>query len=285
MSPKTSYYSRTHEFLQNQEYAAQPPCTQQNQQVNPEISLHNPTFQHNSREVPSEHIIINDMPKPVLESQKKSTEIVNTSQDTVKDYIIKQEIKKSEPPEDIKTNHHTPSPPGKLRNFLLISYLVPQIPLAEENKGEEQKESFQRFPLQGSAYERRNIYKSFIRHIYCYTRKNREEIVEILLKAGYNMREVEHAFFVITSYQEHDKKEIKLKTSQSIIDSMIADKSIYTIILREALFAMMKNWEYRKIGKISKKNEKIYKDVCQKYYTEAVNLLHQPAQGKSFKLV
>lgn len=98
------------------------------------------------------------------------------------------------------------------------------------------------------------------------------------------MPDIEHAFYEIAAYHDQDKKNAKSRSSQNIIDSMIEGKTIYTFILRETLFAMKKNWEVRRIGKIAEKNEVVYKDVCEKYYEESVKILGECAQGKSFKL-
>jgi len=136
----------------------------------------------------------------------------------------------------------------------------------------------------GGAYKRRNVYKSIVRHMFSYIRKNREEIIKILQEAGYGMSDIEHAFFEVSCYNDMEQQKGNKKQSQSTIKKMVETRSIYTYILRETLFAMIKSWEEGKHGKVSSKNLGTYKDVCFEYYNEAVQVLTQKAQGKTFNL-
>lgn len=138
--------------------------------------------------------------------------------------------------------------------------------------------------IKGLSYESRNVYKSLIRHIFSYSRKNRESIVNILQKNGYTMPDIEHAFYKINCYNDSERDRTFKKKAQATIRKMMAIKSIYTFILRETLNGLLINWETGKLGKISQKNSKVYKDVCRNFYEETVKVIGEPAQGKTFKL-
>lgn len=139
-------------------------------------------------------------------------------------------------------------------------------------------------PTSGGAYKRRNVYKSIVRHMFSYIRKNRDEIIRILLAAGYNMTEIEHAFFEVSCYNDMEQQKGNKKQSQSTIRKMVDQRTIYSYILRETLNAMIKNWDSGKHGKVATKNLATYRNVCISYYNEAVKVLTQEAQGTSYHL-
>jgi len=136
----------------------------------------------------------------------------------------------------------------------------------------------------GNTYKHRNVYKSIVRHMFSCIRKNRNEVVAILQAAGFNMQDVEHAFYEIGCYNDMERQKGKKKVSQSLVKRIATDKSIYTHILRETLNAMLKNWGAEKFGRLTVKNVTTYRDVCTKYYEETVRVLGQPAQGASLIL-
>ena len=156
----------------------------------------------------------------------------------------------------------------------------------EESKSgnESEKKTSNGKPTSGGAYKRRNVYKSIIRHMYSYVRKNRDDIIKVLLAAKYLMSEIEHAFFEVSFYNDTEQEKGNRRQSQSTIKKMIDQRSIYTYILRETLNAMIRNWNEGKHGKVSSKNLGTYRDVCIAYYNEAAKVLEQEAQGKSHKL-
>lgn len=135
-----------------------------------------------------------------------------------------------------------------------------------------------------NAYKRRNVYKSIIRHMFSYTRKNRNEIIRVLKENCFDMAKIEHAFFKVNYFNDLERQKGKSKKSQATVKKIIVKKSIYTYILRETLYAMMQNWKVGKTGKISEDNLTIYREVCQKFYDDITRLLAQGAQGTSFLL-
>ncbi len=138
--------------------------------------------------------------------------------------------------------------------------------------------------LSGKAYKSRNVYKSVVRHLFSYVRKNRDDIIRILTEAGFSMQEVEHAFFKINYYNDLEREQSSKKNSQATIKKMVTKRTIYTYILRETLSTMLHNWGIGKLGKISEGNSAVYKDVCKYFYDETAKVLGQPAQGRTFLL-
>ncbi len=130
----------------------------------------------------------------------------------------------------------------------------------------------------------RYVYKCVVRHMNVYIRKNREDIVSILIRLGFTMCDIEHAFFTISCQSDTVGKKGCDKTSLRIVNKMIIARSIYTYILRETLYAILQNWQGGKVGKVAGKNIELYKDACQAFYQEAVKMLGQPAQGVHFIL-
>ena len=161
-----------------------------------------------------------------------------------------------------------------------------------ENSEEEKDESLRVLPVKestrklvsGNAYKRRNVYKSVVRHMFSYVRKNRDDILSILKNIGYSIPEIEHAFFKVNYYNDEERQRGGKKRSQNIVKNIVAKNTIYVPILRETLFAMMKRWEDGKYGKVSKRNLTVYKEVCRKYYDETVRLLGKSSEGKTHHL-
>ncbi len=160
----------------------------------------------------------------------------------------------------------------------------PRPPPGEASLGSLDDPPKQKNLLSGKAYKSRNVYKSIVRHLFSYIRKNREDIIRILKDAGFSMTEIEHSFFKINYYNDLEREQSNKKNSQATIKKMVSKRTIYTYILRETLNTMMHNWEQGKLGKVSESNSEVYKDVCKYFYDEAVKMTGQPAQGRTFYL-
>ena len=123
------------------------------------------------------------------------------------------------------------------------------------------------------AYKKRNVYKSIIRHMFGYMRRHREEIMCLLKDIGYKPQEIEHAFFKVNYYNDMERQKGNPKKSQAIIKKIVKKKCIYTYLLKKTLEYMTKTWGQGKLGKVSSANREIYKEVCTRYYNEALKLL------------
>ncbi len=124
-----------------------------------------------------------------------------------------------------------------------------------------------------SAYMRRNVYKSIIRHMFSYIRKNRDAIVKVLLGNGYDMAKIEHAFFKINYFNDLERDKGNPKCSQAILKKFLSKPSIYTYVLRETLTTMVNGWDCGRIGKISAENLAVYREVCTAFRASAAHLL------------
>ncbi len=130
----------------------------------------------------------------------------------------------------------------------------------------------------------RYLYKCIVRNLHSFIRKNREDVVETLIKSGFGSSEIEHAFFMVGCHSDNVSKRSCDKTSLLLVNKMLATKSIYTNILRETLHAMLLNWNTGDMGRISKKNIDMYAESCKAIYEEVCMVLGQPAQGRTFLL-
>ncbi len=135
-----------------------------------------------------------------------------------------------------------------------------------------------------NAYMRRNVYKSIVQHLFTYIRKNKGEIVKVLLSSNFTMRDIEHAFFNVGTYNYRLQGKTNKRSAQEIISALISGRNVYTIMLRESLNAMLRNLDSGRCGKITRENTSTYRDTCVKYYNETVRALGGEAQGKSFVL-
>ncbi len=137
-------------------------------------------------------------------------------------------------------------------------------------------------PYTSSRY--RYLYKCIVRNLHSFIRKNREDIVETLKKAGFGASEIEHAFFMVGCHSDEVSRRSCDKTSLAIVNRILSTKSIYTYILRETLHGMLLNWNTGDMGRISKKNIDMYAESCKVIYEEVCRALGQPAQGRVFLL-
>lgn len=126
--------------------------------------------------------------------------------------------------------------------------------------------------LGGNAYKRRNVYKSVVRHMFSYIRKNRDKIVNLLQSLGYTKVEIEHAFFTVSCYNGEQNNAGNIENSQSIIKKIVSSISIFTYILRESLRTMVNKWDEGKLGKVAKTNLETYRYVATKLFEETKSI-------------
>ena len=125
-----------------------------------------------------------------------------------------------------------------------------------------------------NAYMKRNVYKSIIRHMAGYLHKNYLEAFNMLTQNGYDKPSIESAFKKIKHFNELEKQKRNPKRSQLILSNILKTKSPCTYILKETLIIMRNAWESGKLGRITEENLKIYNEVCQAYYYDAVKTLN-----------
>lgn len=132
----------------------------------------------------------------------------------------------------------------------------------------------------GATYKCRNVFKSIIRHMHRYSKKNKEAITELLSKAGYKNEEIEHAFLKLNYYNDLERNNGRKKKTRRIVRKMISRKSLYTYIIRVTLEDMMKKWTDGKLGRVAESNLNIYKEVCTVFYKEALKVLNPEMEQK-----
>eukprot|EP00826_Nyctotherus_ovalis_P051985 TRINITY_DN6537_c0_g1_i6.p1 TRINITY_DN6537_c0_g1~~TRINITY_DN6537_c0_g1_i6.p1 ORF type:complete len:266 (+),score=50.79 TRINITY_DN6537_c0_g1_i6:259-1056(+) len=125
-----------------------------------------------------------------------------------------------------------------------------------------------------SAYMKRNVYKSIIRHMLSYVRKNTLEIIDFLQSHGFKVSEIEDAIYKINHFNELEKEKGNPKQSQVILKNIISKRGPCTYILKETLNGMQNDWTEGKLGKISAQNLKVYREVCDDYYTAILKVLN-----------
>jgi len=159
------------------------------------------------------------------------------------------------------------------------SNVQPDLPNEDDKEDEESASEDLGSNTPGSGtYKHRNVFKSIIRHMHSVTRKQRTQLVGILLEAGFLMPDIEHAFYEIGCYNDMERQKGKKKISQSLVRRISTDKSIFTYILRETLGQMLSNWDQEKYGRLTKKNVGTYRDVCLKYFKETLTALGKPCK-------
>eukprot|EP00826_Nyctotherus_ovalis_P052276 TRINITY_DN6605_c0_g1_i15.p1 TRINITY_DN6605_c0_g1~~TRINITY_DN6605_c0_g1_i15.p1 ORF type:complete len:173 (-),score=18.88 TRINITY_DN6605_c0_g1_i15:110-628(-) len=135
-------------------------------------------------------------------------------------------------------------------------------------------DSLQPSPKQSKrAYEKRNVYKSIIRHAFKYIRSNREVIVDILKKEGFTLESILEAFDEIENLVRQENEKGKPKNAKKALEQMIESKCICAYILRESLKIMIENWNTGNKGKILRTNVQIYKEVCQDYHDKILEII------------
>lgn len=126
---------------------------------------------------------------------------------------------------------------------------------------------------------RRNIYKSIVRNMSTYSRTHRDDLLEKLSKAGYNIKDIEHAFFVISRYKEVEEVKDDRKKFQRLLDNIVKEKSVLARILRESLSSKVTCWEKGRQGRIASHNFEAYKEVYLNYYKASAELTEKEMVG------
>lgn len=153
-----------------------------------------------------------------------------------------------------------------------------QSSAAKENIPESNKktvEDIERVDEDISAYMRRNVYKAIIRRMLSYIRTNKVEVIEALRSKGFELSIIEDAFHKVKSFNDLEKEKGNPKQSQAILKKIVEKRTPCTYILKETLGKMMSEWGEGKLGRISKGNLRIYREVSVYYYQETIRTLNQ----------
>jgi hypothetical protein len=113
---------------------------------------------------------------------------------------------------------------------------------------------------------RRNILKSILRNMRKYAKKNQKSITEKLQRKGYTEKGIEQAFFIINNYRTvEDQRGSKYRKQ---LDTVAAEKSILTFILKDSLKFKIDKFEAGNHGRITLSNYKPYKKAYMDFYSK-----------------
>lgn len=124
------------------------------------------------------------------------------------------------------------------------------------------------------AYDKRNVYKSIIRHMLKLIKKNSRHFVTILKDSKFELEEIEESFRDVKYWAEQEKQKGKPKASKRAIEKMLTTKTIHSYILRETLKCMIQGWQNGNRKRILQENFDIYKEVCEEYYRKVDKLIN-----------
>jgi len=124
-----------------------------------------------------------------------------------------------------------------------------------------------------TAYKRRNVYKSIIRHMFAYIRKNRAAVSCLLNEKGFTPLQIEHAYYKMNLYNDLENQSGNPKKSQMILKKIVKRKCVYSYFLKLTLEYMLSNMDNPDIMKLEPTNKEIYTEVCTRYLKEVNNVI------------
>jgi len=122
---------------------------------------------------------------------------------------------------------------------------------------------------------RRNIFKSILRNMRKYAKKDKNSITEKLKKKGYSETGIEQAFFIINNYKTVEDQRGNRQKYRKQLDLIAAEKSILTIILKDSLKSKIDKLEAGNHGRIALSNYKVYKKAYVDLYTRVDRILEE----------
>jgi len=108
--------------------------------------------------------------------------------------------------------------------------------------------------------------------MYWCVQKKREKYFGLVEK-GFTRPGIKCAFTRITTLKNAERKNGKKRTGINLIKQAAQEYSIYTYILRDALDSMLNNWKAKKLGRLTERNLKTYRKVCNAYHQCVKKLL------------
>ena len=94
-----------------------------------------------------------------------------------------------------------------------------------------------------------------------------------LLEKEFTRAGIERAFTRITTLKNAERKNGKKRTGMNLIKQAAQERSVYTYILRDALYSMLKNWNAKRLGRVAERNLGTYRKVCNVYHKWVKKLL------------
>lgn len=144
---------------------------------------------------------------------------------------------------------------------------VPEAPATKENK-----ETRKAAPKVKPVY-RRNIYKSILRNMRKYAKKNSKIITEKLIGNGYAVKGIEHAFYIVNNYKKVEGQRGSRQKYRKLLENIANEGSILTHILKDSLKQKINALEDGNHGRIAWDNYNVYKKAYTDFYDKVLAML------------
>eukprot|EP00826_Nyctotherus_ovalis_P025387 TRINITY_DN1967_c0_g1_i10.p1 TRINITY_DN1967_c0_g1~~TRINITY_DN1967_c0_g1_i10.p1 ORF type:complete len:261 (-),score=7.05 TRINITY_DN1967_c0_g1_i10:241-1023(-) len=120
---------------------------------------------------------------------------------------------------------------------------------------------------------RRNIFKSILRNLRKYAKKNHKSIVERLREEGYSEQGISDAFFIINNYKKVEEQRGGRQKYRKLLNSIAKEKSIITLILKDSLKHKLTKLDSGNHGRIASQNYKVYRKTYTDFYGSILTTL------------
>lgn len=124
-------------------------------------------------------------------------------------------------------------------------------------------------------FNKRNVFKSIVRSMIAYAKKNKNDLKKSLREKGYPVEEIENSFVCIDKYKEVETAKHIKRRFQALIEEIIGEKSAGTYILKKSLNAMLNNYNTGDSGKVTTKNLQGYKNLYKECLEKAKRSLKE----------
>lgn len=164
-------------------------------------------------------------------------------------------------------------PPDK-STFPSETALVRNIPetVATKESKETKKSALKTKPIY-----RRNIYKSILRNMRKYAKKNSKTITEKLIKSGYAVKGIEHAFYIVNNYKKVEEQRGSRQKYRRLLEGIASEGSILTHILKDSLKQKINTLEDGNHGRIASDNYNVYRKAYTDFYDKVSGKLEEKA--------
>ena len=127
--------------------------------------------------------------------------------------------------------------------------------------------------LPNGNYRYRNACKSIIRKMNMYVIHHKDGLRNDLINAGFGKEVIEDSFKKIRYYNNTERRRGYKKVSPLLINYAANHESPYSYILKVTLEQVMKEWEEKNFGRISKENISAYEIVFKSYYNKVISTI------------
>ena len=112
----------------------------------------------------------------------------------------------------------------------------------------------------------KGIEKWILRRMSQHTRQCREQLVQVLQRAGFTEQKFEHACCQLHAFNDVPRTELHKHKPEMLVRKFATARSIYSYILRDTLSDVLAKWDQGITGRIAVSNLPFYQEVCHGYY-------------------